>query len=320
MIEIVFSDSACGSLKMAQHHGEGKYTGGCVGVILSKKDGSEPTAEEYEAAQKEVEARCRVEWEEGKPMGGDPRDVFGFSLGLSIGDISNQDFATNRQKTFNRLWSIYPDDPSDDLKLVDQLPKTLDTVLARAANGEALRIWYSDTPDDLCGLYWLMTELEELKKPLGTVYVVKLPEYEYLDNTVVSHRGWGEVSPGDWHRYTALAQPTTPIFRRQCAMRWRMLQKENAPLRAVISGRLHGVPETFYDHFIRREIDFQPFEFMEAEVVGRVLGVYELGIGDAWIALRIEKIMEEGTLVVVSDVPKDRPIYHRMLQKVYDDK
>jgi hypothetical protein len=30
MIEIVFSESACGSLKAAQHYGEGKYQDGCV--------------------------------------------------------------------------------------------------------------------------------------------------------------------------------------------------------------------------------------------------------------------------------------------------
>lgn len=35
MVDIVFSDSACCSLKIAQHHGKGEYQGGCIGIIIS---------------------------------------------------------------------------------------------------------------------------------------------------------------------------------------------------------------------------------------------------------------------------------------------
>ena len=50
MIEIVFGDSAAGSMKQAQHFGKGKYHGGAIGVILSSSDGSKPTKEEIEQA------------------------------------------------------------------------------------------------------------------------------------------------------------------------------------------------------------------------------------------------------------------------------
>ena len=51
MIEIVFGNSVCGSLKAAQRFGVGKYQGGCIGVIISHADGSSPTKEEIESAQ-----------------------------------------------------------------------------------------------------------------------------------------------------------------------------------------------------------------------------------------------------------------------------
>lgn len=69
MIEIVFSDSACGSLKVAQHYGEGKYQGGCFGVIISHADGSKPTKKEVEAAQREAEEKARLAWESAVPLG-----------------------------------------------------------------------------------------------------------------------------------------------------------------------------------------------------------------------------------------------------------
>lgn len=317
MIEIVFSDSACGSLKAAQHYGEGKYIGGCTGVIFSNKDGSEPTQEQLESAQKAAEEQIRLEWEASTPMGGNPQDVFGFHLMLSVGDIQKGDFVGKRRKAIDMLWGIYPDDPSDaPLDIATELKETLNAIGERAMRGEDIRIWYSNQPDELCGLYWFMTELKPFEVQLGTISIVKLPEHEYCDNnTVVSHVTWGEVSPGEWYRYTALAEVTTHVFRQHCATKWNALQEENAPLRAVLNGKLVSVPENIYDDFILRELAAECDEFHEANLIGRVLGKYQLGIGDAWVALRIEKMIHHGKLAIVSASAKDRPSYHRLLRK-----
>ena len=317
MIEIVFSDSACGSLKMAQHYGQGDYIGGCTGVVISKHDGSQPTPEEISAAQKAAEEKERLEWKNAVPMGGNPKDVFGFSLMLSVGDISAGDFIGGRQKTIESLWSIYPDDPSDEpFDLADELHKGIVAIHKRLTRDDEVRVCYSNQPDEMCGLYWFMWELEHLAEKPKAVYIVKLPDYEYRENnTIVRHTGWGEVSPGEWHRYTAGAEITTEVFRKHCALKWETLQTENAPLRAVLNGQLHSVSETIYDEFIHHEIDAQGDEFQEAMVIGSVLGKYQLGIGDAWVANRIEKMICDGVLSVVSDPVKGMPIYHRELKK-----
>lgn len=317
MIEIVFSDSACGSLKMAQHYGQGDYIGGCTGVVISKYDGSQPTPEEISAAQKATEEKERLEWENAVPMGGNSKDVFGFSLMLSVGDISADDFIGGRQKTIESLWSIYPDDPSDEpFDLADELHKGIGAIRERLMRDDEVRVWYSNQPDDMCGLYWFMWELEHLEEKPKAVYIVKLPDYECRENNaIVHHTGWGEVSPGEWHRYTASAEITTEVFRKHCALKWETLQTENAPLRAVLNGQLHSVSETIYDEFIHREIDAQGDEFQEAMVIGSVLGKYQLGIGDAWVANRIEKMIYDGALSVVSDPVKGMPVYHRKLKK-----
>lgn len=41
MRDIVFSDSACGSLKEAQHFGEGKYCGEGIGIFFDNEDATE---------------------------------------------------------------------------------------------------------------------------------------------------------------------------------------------------------------------------------------------------------------------------------------
>ena len=67
--------------------------------------------------------------------------------------------------------------------------------------------------------------------------------------------------------------------------------------------------------FIRQELNAQPDEFMEAHVIGTILGKYQLGIGDLWIALRIEQFIREGMFEVLTISDSDRPIYRRMLRK-----
>lgn len=60
-------------------------------------------------------------------------------------------------------------------------------------------------------------------------------------------------------------------------------------------------PDTFYDAFILRELEAQEDEFMEAMLIGKVLGKYSLGISDGLIALRIEQFIKEGKLEVITN-------------------
>ena len=43
MVEIVFSESACGSLKIAQTYGRGKYRGSAISVFIRHENGSVPS-------------------------------------------------------------------------------------------------------------------------------------------------------------------------------------------------------------------------------------------------------------------------------------
>ena len=46
MVEIVFSESACGSLKIAQTYGRGKYRGSAISVFIRHENGSVPSSNE----------------------------------------------------------------------------------------------------------------------------------------------------------------------------------------------------------------------------------------------------------------------------------
>lgn len=118
---------------------------------------------------------------------------------------------------------------------------------------------------------------------------VELPQWRLLEGGVVQRcHSWGELPPGDWAQ------------RRQ----------ENAPLRAVLSGRLVSVSAEFYDPLIRAQIPDGPFRV--ANLIGDVLGRYQLGIGDWWIAERIQAMEAKGELCAVAEANE---FYRRQLRR-----
>ncbi len=90
---------------------------------------------------------------------------------------------------------------------------------------------------------------------------------------------------------------------------------ENAPLRVSLNGKLQSASEDIYDSFILREIDAQPDGFKMAVVIGNVIGKYQLGIGDAWVSIRIDKMIEKGILEVAKAAPEGDIKYRCILRK-----
>ena len=312
MIEIVFGESACGSLKIAQTYGKGKYRGSAVSVFMRHEDGSVPSSDEMKEAQIQAQEQEHIAWENAIPLGGKSSDVYCFDMALSVGDISDNGIGEQRKNVLKKMLSVWFVEDLDYQveEKIQKIKTTLSSVIERYVAGEEVRIWYSYNPDELCGMYWLMKQLRPLNCQT-TIYLVKLPAWEYgKENTMTSKIAWGEVSPGEWGKYITLQEKAKPVFLSACAMKWNQLQNENAPLRAMLNGKLQSVSEDIYDSFILREIAEQPEQFKMAIVIGNVLGKYQLGISDVWISNRIDKMLEDG--VYLKDLLEKRfgvPVY-----------
>ncbi len=317
MIDIVFSDSALCSLKLAQNFDTSESGANFICVIGRHEDGSKLTEQEVEVIRTQYEERERLKWENAVPLGGSASDIYGFQLALSVGDIGHEDIFARRADAFSRLWSVYPKGAEAAHDIVARAKKDLEEVLERVREGEPLRVWYSNDPDECCGLHWFMYHISKLKKRYGKIHVVKLPEWEMDRNgNIMQKRSWGEVSPEEWQSYIQYQRTVPHLFCELCAVRWQMLRDENAPLRAVLNGSLASVDENIYDCFIDREIAEENDEFEEARLVGRVAGKYHLGISDTWAALRINEMICNGKLEVAEAAnDEEMPSYYRILRK-----
>ena len=309
MIEIVFSESVEGGLKVAQGYGRGKYQGGCASVFLGQVNGRKPTAAEIADARLKAEEKERLAWEKAQPIGGSAADIYCFPLALGFGGIAEADFWEQRRLALEQLTACWPEYAGTDRR-ISAAKENLSAVLERCA-AEPVRIWTSDHPDEACGMHWI---LSHLVKRAGEIRLVKLPSEELREDTLVEYHGWGEVYPSEWHRFLKYEEKLSGLQIRARVFRWRELQEENMPLRAVVSCRLTSLKADVFDHFIRREIDRAEPEFRQAQIIGNVLGKYALGLGDGFVALRMEAMIRAGELEIIEDAGEGEPSYRRILK------
>ena len=318
MLEVVFSDSVAGAMLMAIGHQH--IVGSATAVIIASEDGEQDAAfpqTEIEKFQREAENRERRGWENAVPFESNREKIINLPLALSIGNISETGIESEREKALSLLMGTFPDMTSQVVsELLNTARKSYDVLLKQVQNGEKIRIWVNREPDTMCGLYWLMEQLRPIGLETLDVTLVELPEWEERpDGTVVQDTSWGEVEPYRFGAMARLGKKLPENALRGLASRWRELQQENSTLRTVLNGKLVSVPESLYDTFILRELEKQEDEFKEAQLVGQVLGKYQLGISDAWIALRIEQFIKEGLLNPITAPEPDTPIYYRILRK-----
>ena len=281
MIELAFGDSAAGALKMAKSMKQGARMAGAVGVIGGM----------------EKDRREIPRYWTGVDMEGGPRDVAALTLALDIGDINTGLYA--RRKVLDDLFGDFPGVP-------DALWKTNQHALKRieeaGGSQEPIRMWISESnPGELCGLLYICHMLADAQTPLSAVYI---PGRIEKDSGMVWYRGTGEIPAEELGAFVEYEAPISGLQRGAYAAIWGDLVRENTPLRAVVNGRIIGVPEYFYDFALRANMPRG--ECRVAQIIGKTLNQVP-GVGDRWLFLRIREMIRSGELVEVSAATDDHP-------------
>lgn len=237
MIEVLFGESACTSLKIAQRYVHRKHSPSAMGVIVSNSDGSDPTEAQIDDALKQAEEKERLSWENAVSIGGNSSDIFCFNLALSLGDKAEENFISSRLHALELLWSIYPNSEGAlaAQKIINSTTENLEEIHRRITLGEPVRIWYSNQPDDMCGLFWFVAQLSKSQRNASEIFTIKLPSWEVDGDTAVQKN---ELGRGFASRMSHLSK-----FANACSCRLNAclcallltLQHQNSPLRAVIN-------------------------------------------------------------------------------------
>lgn len=295
MIEVMFGESEGGAMKVAKNYQKPDFNRGTIGWI-----GKKPSKEEFDKMF------------DGKAVGGKSSEVVCIPFLLDIGDITvpiESDYRKNLMLDLYTISGFGDDNTRKSLADAwDKYLKEIEKLKNYASQGEEIRLWYSNAPYSLCGFYYVCNLLKEYN---CKILAIKLPQHMQLsENTIQFYISWGEIDAGKFHRFLPLEKELSTCEIRSFAANWDELKEDKSTLRAVVNGRVIGVPDDFYDHIIRKEIPDD--EFVMARLIGNILGKYPLGIGDWWYAKRINRMIELDELVVVQ---KQKEIYNQVLKK-----
>lgn len=291
MIEVLFGESEAASMKVA------KST-----VVIGKTDG--PTSV-WIAGKKKPSERFSAGW-----VPGAAEEVICLGFMLDIGDIKEEVDSQYRKDLICSLFSQeqWGKDSQMDAE-IQKAAKLYVNEMTRLKryleNGETIRVWYSDAPYSMCGFYHLCSILEKFDNDIRTV---KLPEYRVMTNSIVSYHSWGDVAAEEFAGFLTYENALSKEEVRMYSFLWSQLKEENSDLRAVVNGRVIGVPEDYYDFLIWKRLTKEPIK--EARLIGDILGSYPIGIGDWWYAKRINYFIEQGKIKVVKNSEK---LYARII-------
>ena len=282
MIEVLFGESEAASTKAAKSMEIVGYVNGPTSVLVTGKE----TPPE----------RTFAGWVEGTS-----EDVVCLGFMLDIGNIKEPIDSPYRK---NLIYSMYAQNQYVKNPEIDQELKLTGEVYLNELlrlkeyleNGETARVWYSDTPYSICGFYSLCQILQKYK---NEIHIVKLPEYMVRKTSIISYRNWGEVSAEEFAEFLTYERVLTKEEVRMYAQLWTELTEDNSPLRAMINGKVTGVPEDFYDFLIWKRLTRKPIK--EARLIGDILGCFQIGMGDWWFARRIEHFIQQDKIKVIND-------------------
>lgn len=295
MLEVVFSDSVKGSMKAAKNYKKEDMLRGAIGPIGT-------LLSEAESPNKFG----------GESINGNSIDVIGVRLCLDIGDISGE---VDDEERKNLIFEMFRSPFGNNDNVIKQLERfwqtskdDLQRLKRSAKNGEAIRIWWSDVPYEACGFYFVNSVLEDCNCEVSSI---KLPKYMVQsDNSVQSYSNWAEIQPSKLYQFLPFEKKILKSERRAIAMEWAELKRENAPLRAMVNGKLISVPGDFYDYLIR--VNIPNGEFMMGRFIGEIMGKTQIGVGDWWYVQRIKKMIENNEIDIVCDSEFD---YRKVLKK-----
>ena len=307
MLEVVFDKNIAAGLRMAKDSRPGdKRFSICAGVYPR---GTPPELREPSRQETWVWA--------GKELGGSSADVAPLFLALDIGDLSGLETGDwdKRRDILRELAGQPPAgwEAAHEKCLAEDWDASMETLRRlRSAGTEPVRVWAAPwCPDDVCSVYFVCSLLRDTETPISVVWAPHIGMV-WGKKKRKELRGMGEIAPEALGALASESVLLEPALRQDYADRWRELAAENAPLRAVVNGRLSSVPEDFYDFALRAALPEKPVKM--GKVLADALTVRP-GVGDGWLHRRLLAMMEAGEVREAVPGNGEHP-YSAIIQRV----
>ena len=185
----------------------------------------------------------------------------------------------------------------DDKLTVHQLIESLE-----ANPEEEVWFWMGQNAHDVCGYYWLMTQLKPYQGRLQVLYLNNLP---FLNDKgqLFYPTHLSEIQPKEFLKAKKLARPITLSEFEIDPDEWKKLCQENEGVRFLEGGKkLVSMPINFYDKDINSLLTKNAQKLLSA--IAHIISKMKIKTGDAFIVSRLKVMAEMGKIVFAGNWQK----------------
>jgi hypothetical protein len=167
---------------------------------------------------------------------------------------------------------------------------------------EEVWIWMGQNQHDVCGYYWLISQLQSFQGRVVILYLNNLPFINEKGN-IFYPTSLHEIQPKEFLKAKKLNRKVTPSEFEVDPDEWKKLCSENDMVRMLEGGKkIAGKKEDFYDAEILKGLTNEWQKGNKA--MSGILGKMKIKTGDVFLLWRMKKMAEEDKLEIHGDTTK----------------
>jgi hypothetical protein len=233
-------------------------------------------------------------------------DVFEIKDDLAVGPVENLDTEEGYTARMNWWRGLLDDSPYagenlvgsfDDRETVNEIKRRLDE-----DEKEEAWIWMGQNQHDVCGYYWLISQLKDYQGRIVVLYFNNLPfinDKGHIFYPTTLH----EILPKEFLKAKKLNRKVTLSEFEVDPDEWKKLSSENATVRILEGGKkISGQAEDFYDKDVLSGLT-QEWQ-KGSRAMHAILSKMKIKTGDVFLLWRIKKLAAEDRIEINGSTTK----------------
>jgi hypothetical protein len=160
-------------------------------------------------------------------------------------------------------------------------------------------IWMAQNAHDVCGYYWLMSQLKDYQGRVQVLYLNNLP-FINEKGQIFYPSYLHEIQPKEFLKAKRLARPITLSEFEVDPDEWKKHCLESAMVRFLEGGKkIIGKEVNFFDKDILAHINAEPQKL--SKILTNTLSKMKVKTGDVFLVWRIREMIQEGKLEALGD-------------------
>lgn len=167
---------------------------------------------------------------------------------------------------------------------------------------EKVWIWVGQNVHDVCGYYWLMSQLKDYQGRIEVLYLNNLP-FINEKGSIFYPTSLYEIQPKEFLKARKLARPITPSEFEVDPDEWKKHCNENAMVRFLEGGKkIVGKDLNFYDKDILAQVTGETQKL--GKLLSNIYSKMKVKTGDVFLVWRMREMAADGKLEIGGDWSK----------------